>query len=255
MFTDMQDWTDIRRKVLVEGISKRQICREYHLAHKTLQKILAHAEPLPYRQEIVRPKTKLGPYQDVIDEILRRDRDAPVKQRHTALRIFHRLRDEYGYEGSYTQVKVLVSRHKRHTKEVYMPLHHEPGEAQFDFGEATMIIAGVQRKVRFAVMSLPYSDAFHISAYPRENTETFQAAHVAAFAFFGGVPTKTDYDNSRIAVRRVIGRERDLTHEFLRLESHYLFDHHFCRVARGNEKGHVESLVGYCRRNFMVPIA
>jgi hypothetical protein len=103
-------------------------------------------------------------------------------------------------------------------------------------------------------MSLPYSDAFHVSAYPRECTETFQAAHVAAFSFFGAVPTRTAYDNTTIAVRKVIGRERELTREFLRLQSHYLFSHRFCRVGRGNEKGHVEGLVGYGRRNFMVPV-
>jgi hypothetical protein len=77
---------------------------------------------------------------------------------------------------------------------------------------------------------------------------------VAGFDFLGGVPVRTSYDNSRIAVKKVVGRERELTDEFLRLESHFLFDHHFCRVARGNEKGHVESLVGFGRRNFLVPV-
>ncbi len=137
---------------------------------------------------------------------------------------------------------------------MFVPLSHRPGEAQFDFGEATVEIAGVRLKAAFAVMSLPYSDAFFVSAYPRECTETFQAAHVAAFEFFGGVPTKTSYDNTTIAVSRIIGRERALTREFLRLESHFLFAHRFCRVGRGNEKGHVENLVGYGRRNFMVPV-
>ena len=147
-----------------------------------------------------------------------------------------------------------MARHRRHHQEVFVPLSHPPGEAQFDFGYATVEIAGVRCKAAFAVMSLPYSDAFHVSAYPRECTETFQAAHVAAFSFFGGVPTRTAYDNTTIAVRRVIGRERELTREFLRLQSHFLFAHRFCTVGRGNEKGHVEGLVGYGRRNFMVPV-
>ena len=139
--------------------------------------------------------------------------------------------------------------------EVFVPLSQPPGEAQFDFGEATVEIAGVRVKAALAVMTLPYSDAFFVSAYPRECTETFQAGHVAAFEFFGGVPTKTAYDNTKIAVSRIVGpNERTLTREFLRLESHYLFTHHFCRVARGNEKGHVENLVGYGRRNFLVPV-
>lgn len=82
----------------------------------------------------------------------------------------------------------------------------------------------------------------------------FQAGHVDAVEFFGGVPSRISYDNSRIAVSKVIGRERELTREFLRLESHFLFAHHFCRVARRNEKGHVESLVSCRRRNFLVPV-
>jgi transposase len=254
VFTDMQDWTDIRRQVLVEGASKRSVCRQYGIAHKTLCRILAHSEPPGYRQTVPRAKTKLGPHLPFIEEILCGDRGAPAKQRHTAKRIFERLRDEHGYAGGITQVKVAVARLRRHAAEVYVPLAHAPGHAQFDFGEATVRIAGAERKAHFAVMSLPYSDAFFIRAYPRECTETFQDAHTAAFAFFGGVPRKTDYDNSKIAVRRIVGQERELTREFLRLEAHFLFGHRFCRVGRANEKGHVESLVGYGRRNFMVPV-
>ena len=240
--------------MLVEGASKRSVCRQYGIAHKTLQKILAHSEPPGYRQQMPRPQTKLGPYLATIDEILAADRQAPAKQRHTAKRIFERLRDEHGYPGGITQVKVAVARLRRHAAEVYVPLTHSPGRAQFDFGEASVRIAGESCKAHFAVMSLPYSDAFFIRAYPRECTESFQDAHTAAFAFFGGVPRRTDYDNSKIAVARIIGRERALTREFLRLEAHFLFRHRFCSVGRGNEKGHVESLVGYGRRNFLVPV-
>jgi transposase len=250
----MHEWTEIRRRVLVEGASKRSVCSEYHLGWRTLGKILSNTEPPGYRGAAARPKVKLGPYLGVISEILAADRDAPPKQHHTAKRIFERLRDEHGYAGGITQVKEAVARQRRHSAEVFVPLSHPPGEAQFDFGQATVEIAGVRRKAAFAVMSLPYSDAFHVSAYPRECTETFQAAHVAAFSFFGGVPTRTSYDNTSIAVARIVGRERALTREFLRLESHFLFAHRFCRVGRGNEKGHVESLVGYGRRNFMVPV-
>jgi hypothetical protein len=138
---------------------------------------------------------------------------------------------------------------------VFVPLSQPPGEAQFDFGEATVEIAGVWVKAALAVMTLPYSDAFLVSACPRECTETFQAGHVAAFAFFGGVPTKTASDSTRIAVSRIVGgNERTLTQGFVRLESHFLFRHRFCRVARGNEKGHLENLVGYARRTFLVPV-
>jgi transposase len=250
----MELWSEIRRRVLVEGAAKREICREYQLGWRTLEKILEHPEPPGYRLRVPRAQPKLGPFIGLIDEMLAADRDAPPKQRHTARRIFHRLRDEHDYEGSEVQVRRYVAQHRRHGAEVFVPLSHPPGEAQFDFGEATVVIGGERTKAAFAVMTLPFSDAWHLSAYPRECTETFQAAHVAAFSFFGGVPTRTSYDNTTIAVKKVMGRERELTREFLRLESHFLFDHHFCRVGRGNEKGVVEGLVGYGRRNTMVPV-
>ncbi len=250
----MQEWTEIRRKVLVEGVSKRQIIKDYRIGDRTLKKVLSNPEPPGYRRSIAREKTKIARFIGVIEQILVTDRDAPPKQHHTSKRIFERLRDEYGYTGGITQVKEAVAGYRRHHQEVFVPLSHPPGEAQFDFGFALIRIGGVLQKAALAAMSLPYSDAFHCSAYPRENTETFQGAHVAAFAFFGGVPTKIAYDNSKIAVSKILGRERELTREFLRLESHHLFSHRFCRVARGNEKGHVEGIVGYGRRNFLVPV-
>jgi len=250
----MNDWTEIRRKVLVEGVSKRSIIRDYHMGGRTLAKILAHSEPPGYRGAARRRKPKLEDFLPVIDEILDADKDAPPKQRHTARRLFERLRDEYGYTGGITQVQEAVNKSKAHSKEVFVPLSHPPGRAQFDFGHAVVRIAGVETEVALAVMTLPYSDAYFVSAYPRECTETFHAGHVAGFEFFGAVPTKTDYDNTSIAVSKVLGTKRVLTREFLRLESHFLFGHHFCRVGRGNEKGHVETHVGYSRRNLLVPV-
>lgn len=249
----MQEWTDVRRRVLVDGASKRSVQAEYGIGWRTLKKMLENPEPPGYRQYVPRQKRRIGPYLPVISEILEADRKAPPKQRHTAKRIFERLRDEYGYPGGLTQVRMAVASRRRAMKEVYVPLHHEPGEAQFDFGEAWARIAGERCKAHFAVMSIPHSDAFFVKAYPRQCTETFQDGVASAFSFFEGVPTKIDFDNSKVAVARIIGKERLLTREFLRLESHFLFRHHFCAVRRGNEKGHVESLVGYTRRNFMVP--
>jgi transposase len=250
----MEMWNEVRHRVLVEGASKRSMRREYRIGSETLAKILANPEPPGYRLSAPRPRPKVGEFLAVIDEILVADRTAPAKQRHTSKRIFERLRDEHGYTGGITQVKDAVAVTRLRHREVFVPLSHPPGEAQFDFGEATVVIAGVECKAALAVMTLPYSDAFCVSAFPRECTETFQAGHTRAFEFFGGVPTRISYDNTTIAVKKVIGPgERDLTREFLRLESHHLFDHHFCRVGRGNEKGVVENLVGYGRRNYLVP--
>jgi transposase len=97
--TSMQERTEIRRKVLVDGASKRQIMREYGISYETLQRMLSHPEPPGYRLSVPRPKPKLEPYLGVIDEMLTADRDAPPKQHHTAKRVFERLRDEHGYDG------------------------------------------------------------------------------------------------------------------------------------------------------------
>jgi transposase len=252
--SDMFEWTEIRRKVLVEGVSKRSIRRDYKIGSAALEKILANSEPPGYRQTVVRPKPQLGSFLGIIDEILESDKTAPRKQRHTAKRIFERLRDEYSYTGCSSQVRAAVARAKVRQKEVFMPLSHPPGHAQFDFGEAVVVIAGLERKAHFAAMTLPYSDSYFLSAYPRECTESFHAGHTAAFDFYGAVPLRTSYDNTSIAVSKIVGTSRVLTREFLRLQSHFLFEEHFCRVRRGNEKGHVETHVGYARRNLLVPV-
>jgi transposase len=250
----MQLWADIRRRVLVENVSKRQILRETGMHWRTLEKILANPEPPAYRAPASRAKPKLGPYLDRIARILDEDKDCPRKQRHTAKRIFDRLAAE-GYEGGYTAVKKVVRDLKRVRSEVFVPLIHRPGEAQVDFGYALVNLAGRLRKVAFFVMALPHSDALFVQAFERECTETFWEGHVRGFAFFGGVPRRITYDNSRVMVAQIVGpRQRRLTHGFLQLKSHYLFDHHFCLVQRPNEKGVVEGTVKFTRLNFFVPV-
>ena len=255
MRCDMEFWKDVRRQVLTGELSQRAACEKYHLGWHTLKKILAHAEPPGYRQSQARPKRKLAPFLPVLQQILEADRQAPKKQRHTAKRIFERLRDEHGFRGGMTVIKDAVRAWKQTHQEVFLPLTHPPGEAQVDFGEATVNRNGVEQKVALFVMTLPYSGAIFIQAFPRECTETFLEGHRRAFEYFGGVPRRISYDNSAIAVIEVLkGRERQLTKEFLRLQSHYLFQEHFCLVRRANEKGHVERLVGFARRNFLVPV-
>lgn len=136
-----------------------------------------------------------------------------------------------------------------------MPLVHKPGEAQVDFGYALVKMDGVLRKVAFFALSLPYSDAMFIAAYPRECTETFQDGHARAFGFFQGVPHRICYDNARTSVAQITGsRSRKLTDGFLQLQSHYLFEAGFCRVGRPNEKGVVEGIIKFARLNYFVPV-
>lgn len=255
MRTEMELWKEVRRRVLTNELSLRAACREYGLGWHTLKKILAHDEPPGYQQSVPRGKPKLEPFLPIIYQILEADRQAPRKQRHTAHRIFQRLREEHGYAGGETIVKDAVRAWKQSSQEVFLPLSHPPGEAQVDFGEATVRLAGVETKVALFVMTLPYSGAMFVQTFPRECTETFLEGHRLAFEYFGGVPRRISYDNSAIAVIEVLsGRERKLTREFLRLQSHYLFQEHFCLVRRANEKGHVERLLGTARRNFLVPV-
>ncbi|HUU99028.1 MAG TPA: IS21 family transposase [Phycisphaerae bacterium] len=255
MYADMELWTEVRRRVLTDELSKRAACREYELSWHTLAKILVHDEPPGYRKKQPRKKPKLEVFLPIIHQILEDDRSAPKKQRHTAWRIFERLRNEHGFSGGYTIVKDAVRSWRQGHREVFLPLSHPPGEAQVDFGEATIKLAGAETKVALFVMTLPYSGAIFVQAFPRECTETFLEGHRQAFEFFGGVPRRISYDNLAIAVIKVLkGRERRLTKAFLRLQSSYLFQEHFCLVRRANEKGHVERLVGYARRNFLVPV-
>jgi len=251
----MQKWIEIRRRVLNKEISKRQACQEYSLGWHTLKRILEHEEPPPYRQKKPRRKPKLQRFLPIIHDILEADRQAPKKQRHTARRIFDRLVAEHHYDGGITIVKEAVRSWKQRQAEVFVPLSHRPGEAQVDFGEAKIFLRGDEIKVAFFVMTLPYSDAIFCQVFPKECTEVFQEGHKRAVAFFGGVPRRISYDNSKIAVSKISGgRGREVTREFLRLESHYLFEHHFCLVRRPNEKGHVENLLGFARRNYLVPV-
>ena len=253
----MHNWADIRHRVHKLGVSKRTIYRETGMHHSTLKKILEHPAPPGYRQKVPRIAPKLGPHVEWVQGLLDADRKVHKKYRHTARRIFHRLRDERGYVGGETVVKDLVRELSLTSAEVFMPLSQLPGEAQVDFFEALVRYPGSAHvsKIHVFAMYLAFSDMFFLKAYERECTEVFQDGHVAAFEFFGGVPARITYDNTKIAVAKIIGSHaRELTLRFQELRSHYLFETHFCNVRRGNEKGCVEALAKYARANFMVPV-
>jgi transposase len=217
--------------------------------------MLAYAVPPGYQRQQPIKRPKLGPWLGVIDAILADDKQRPAKQQHTAKRIFDRLRDEHGFTGGYTIVKDYVRGEQVRSQEMFVPLTHAPGEAQADFGEALVVISGVQQKAHYLVMDLPHSDDCFVAAFPAETTEAFLEGHVRAFAYFGGVPTRILYDNTKIAVAKILGgEERQRTRSFSELQSYYLFADKFGRPAKGNDKGKVEGIVGYSRRNFMVPI-
>ena len=243
----------VRRAVMVEGMSIREIARTFGLHRDTVRKMLAYSVPPGYRRQTTPGRPKLEPFTGVIDRILEEDQRVVRKQRHTAKRILERLRDEYEFDGHYTIVKDYVREHRRQTKEMFVPLSHPLGHAQCDFGEALVVIGGVERKAHCFVIDLPHSDGCFVKAYPSETTEAFLDGHVSALAFLGGVPQGILYDNTRLAVARILGDgRRQRTRAFTELQSHYLFEDRFGRP--GNDKGKVEGLVGYIRRNFLVPV-
>ena len=144
---------------------------------------------------------------------------------------------------------------RQSTREAFVPLHHPPGHAQVDFGEAVVEVGGRREKVAFFCLILPHSNLWFVKAYPRETTEAFLDGHVSAFAFLGGVPRSILYDNTTLAVARILGDgTRRRTQAFTHLQSHYLFRDRFGRPGKGNDKGKVEALVKTARRRFMVPI-
>ena len=138
---------------------------------------------------------------------------------------------------------------------MFVPLSHAPGHAQCDFGEARAVIGGVDQKAHCFVLDLPHSAGCFVKAYPEETTEAFPDGHVSALAFLGGVPHSILYDNTKLAVARILGNgRRKRTRAFTELQSHYLFDDRFGRPGQGNDKGKVEGMVGYMRRDFLVPV-
>lgn len=248
-------YAKVRRAVMVENVSERGAAKRFGISRATVSKMLQHAVPPGYRRKDAPVSPKLGPFVGIIHQILLADREVLKKQRHTAKRIFDRLREEHGYQGGYTVVREFVAKERLRQKEVFIPLAHPPGRAQVDFGEADIYQSGIKTRIHYFCLDLPHSDAIFVKAYPAETTEAFLDGHVSAFAWLGGVPQSILYDNTRIAVAKILGDgRRKRTKAFGELQSHYLFEDRFGRPGKGNDKGKVEGLVGYTRRNFMVPL-
>ena len=171
-------YAQVRYAVQIEGLSRREAARRYGIDPRTVAKMLAFSVPPGYRRSRPPARPKLDPFTGIIDQILEDDKARPKKQRHTSKRIFERLRDEHGYAGGITIVKDYVLSRRLRQREVFVPLRHDPGHAQVDFGEALAEIAGVERKIHFFAMDLPHSDACFVQAYPAETAEAFCDGHM-----------------------------------------------------------------------------
>lgn len=248
----------IRRAYFLQRKSIRQIERELHHSRKTVRKAIYDSGPPRYIRAVPATKPVLGPFAAIIDDWLEEDVSSPGKQRHTARRIFHRLVEEHDFKGGESTVRCYVRQHRPKKREVYLPLEYDPGsDAQCDFGTAYVRMKGKVEEVQLFCLRLCYSARPFVMAFPHQKQEAFFEGHVAGFDFLGGVPGNIWYDNLSLAVKHVAkGRGHGVQEQesFIAFRSHYLFRSVFCNVGEAHEKGLIENLVGYARRNFLVPL-
>jgi transposase len=251
----------IRRDRDREGLSLRALAARHHVHRRTVKQALESPLPPPRKRPEGRPAPKLGPYRELIDSWLEADRTAPRKQRHTARRVWRRLLDEHGAEVAERTVRDYVAARRRELGEpgeVFVPQVHQAGmEAEVDWGEAQVVLAGRLVKVHLFYLRACFSGAAFCMAFRRCTQQAFLEAHVEALAWFGGVFALVRYDNLSAAVKLVLrGRRREETDRFVALRSHYLFESAFtlAGLEGAHEKGGVEGEVGRFRRNHLVPV-
>jgi len=251
----VDDYGAIRRAHR-DGMSIRQIARQLGHSRRIVRHALASAEPHPEPLTRNRSSPKLGPFYEVIDQILSNDETAPRKQRHTAAQICRRLRDEHDYRGGYAQVQRYVRKRRPRHKETFIPLGHLPGQRlEADFGHIHVDFPDGPRLVPFLVTAWAYSNAPFVLALPFERTEAILEGMVAAFDFFEAVPKEVWWDNPRtVATLILLGRERELHPRYAALARHYVFEPRFCMPARGNEKPDAEGTVKAVQKRFATPV-
>ncbi|MBS4007147.1 MAG: IS21 family transposase [Clostridium sp.] len=254
---------DVRFRFYVKGENISQIASALHLDWKTVQKYVDKTdfnEPAPKPASERRFCLKLDPYKPTIDQWLVEDKQAPRKQRHTAKKVFRRLKKEVpGFNCSYrTVASYYAVRHKEifsGARIGFLPLEHRPGEAQVDFGTADFYENGTRFTGKYLEMSFPYSNKGYLLLFYGENMECLLEGLDAIFRHIGAVPDEIWFDNTKTIVTKVIrGGGRETTERFERFREHYRFQAVFTNPGESQEKGNVENKVGYHRRNFLVPI-
>lgn len=253
----VEDVEKIRWAYFREGLSIREIGRTLHHSRRVIRRAIESADPGAYRLVQERPAPVLGPWKEKIDGLWDESQKMPRKQRYTARKIYEELQKQ-GYAGSEVTISRYVGQKRQasRSKQVFLPLEFDPGEdAQADWGEAMVEMAGERVVVQLFIMRLNYSHARFVMAFPFQKQEAFFEGHIQAFRFFGAVPKRITYDNLKTAVYRILtGRNRTEQVAFVAFRSHYLFESRYCTPGQGHEKGGVESDVGFAQRNFMVPL-
>lgn len=254
---------DVRFRFYVKGDNISQIASALNLDWKTVQKYVDKTDfnepaPKPASERCFCPK--LDPYKPTIDKWLVEDKQAPRKQRHTAKKVFRRLKKEVpGFSCSYRTVASYYAVKHREifsgAKTGFLPLEHRPGEAQVDFGTADFYENGTRVTGKYLGMSFPHSNKGFLQLFYGENMECMLEGMVAIFRHIGAVPDEIWFDNTKAIVTKVIrGGGRETTERFERFREHYRFQAVFTNPGEGHEKGNIENKIGYHRRNLLVPI-
>lgn len=254
---------DIRFRFFEKGENISQIANALNLDWKTVQK---YVDMTDFNLPALRPASekrfcpKLDPYKPMIDSWLEEDKQAPRKQRHTATRVYNRLmREVEGFDCSYrTVASYYTVKHKElfsGSKEGFLPLEHNPGESQADFGTAVFYENGMKLTGKYLELSFPQSNKGYLQLNYGENMECLLEGLDAIFRYIDCVPDEIWFDNTKTIVTKVIrGGGRETTERFNRFREHYRFRAVFTNLEAGHEKGNVENKVGYHRRNFLVPV-
>jgi transposase len=239
-----------------DGQSIRQIARDLAHGRETVKKALREGTPPGYTRRAPPRCPKLAPHIGFIEQVLEADQSQPRKQRHTAFRIFQRLREEAGYQGGYDQVRRYLQKHRRRAAETFVPLQVEPGQRlEMDFGHIQVDFPDGRREVPVLIAVWSYSHYPFAIALPNERWESILPGMVCALEFFGAVPRELWWDNPR-ALAHLLGRgrEREINPHYLALASHYCFAPCFCMPAKGQEKSDAERTVFALERRFATPV-
>ena len=244
------------------GRSVAEIARATGVSEPTVRKYRDEEDLSPRPPARHEPKSDLmAPYAAIVDSWLFDDAKNWRKQRHTATRVYVRLREEHGYEGSYATVQRYVRRRREEMEREadlrdragYLQLGWLPGECQVDFGQADFRVRGVLVRGHFLTVSFPHSNVGLTQVFWGESSECVCTGLRSVFEFVGGVPARAVFDNATEVGRKVCGEIR--TSELFRLfAAHYGLDYTFTNPYSGNEKGNVENKVGHHRRNLFVPV-
>jgi transposase len=253
-------YEELRREISHGVGTIKGVAKKFGVHRRTVREAMASAIPPP-RKTAARKKPRIDLVKDFIDAILAADEKVHRKQRHTARRIFRRLREERPEQAvAESTVRQYVRAWKaargKDSQEVFIAQSYTwAQEGQVDWYDAQATLDGQEQTVHiFCLRSMASGAAFH-RAYPHASQQAFLEAHELAFACFGGIFHRLRYDNLRSAVKKILrGYRREETERFIAFRSHWGFQSEFCNAASGNEKGGVENEGGYFRRNHLVPL-